>query len=297
MSSEPCPLCGSVEHQALFVERGHTLVACAGCELLFITPYPRQAEEVYSVVKDYHYDELEILNVARHYATAQRFYTEYYPRVRPDLIQASSMLDIGCGTGRLLELAGEFPQLRRVGLELNADRAPHARRVAKCEVVEMPLEKYRPEQPFDAITMINVFSHVPNINEVFTALRQLLSPQGKLILGVGEFSPKVRKDAIYDWQIPDHLQFLGMGTTEFLARKHGMKIVRRERIPLAYEMFSRGLLSAPGRSGFRNAIKKSILYTPGAVALMRSLYRWRHHDSVYSSVIVLQRDDAPSTGK
>jgi SAM-dependent methyltransferase len=294
--AESCPLCGTNDALPLFHERGHALVVCQGCELLYVSPYPQASDAVYSVVADYDYDELQILAAERHYRSTCRFYDEYYPRLRPELIGARSFLDVGCGTGRLLELAREFSSLQRVGIELNQSRAEFARRVAGCEVVRVPVERYTAAEPVDVITLMNVFSHLPNVNEVFAALHVLLSPAGRLILKVGEMAGDVRRDAVYDWQIPDHLQFLGLRTIERLAHVHQLRIVRHERVPLADELFARSRWLVPGRSRVRDLAKQCVAHTPGALRLLRALYRRRHGTSIYSSLIVLQRDSAGSGG-
>ncbi|MEM8680964.1 MAG: class I SAM-dependent methyltransferase, partial [Planctomycetota bacterium] len=243
--------------------------------MLYISPYP-QTEEIYETVAEYEYEELGILDSERHYQSNIRYYERFFPMVSQECTGAESLLDVGCGTGRLLELCGQLPGLRRVGIELNKDRAQFARQKAGCEIVEQPIQSYRPEHTFDVITLMNLFSHVPDLAGFFAAVRGLLSEHGKVILKVGELARDIKKSAVYDWQIPDHLQFLGLKTMDVLAGKFNFKITRHDREPLSAEMFSTWRWRVPGRSRARNLVKSTVAATPGALPLLRQLYRMQH---------------------
>ncbi|MCA9185311.1 MAG: class I SAM-dependent methyltransferase [Pirellulaceae bacterium] len=286
-SAPRCPVCGETRYTYVFSERGHRLLSCHDCELLYIDPYPQQADNQHHVVSEYDYDSLKILDCDRHYQASIMAYRSYWPRLREEIRSATRMLDLGCGTGHLLELACQLPGLRCVGIELNRERAAYARGRAPCEILEVPIEDYEPAERFDVITLMDVFAHIPNVNDFFRAVRRLLKPNGKLIFKVGEMSRSIRKDAMHDWQIPDHLQFLGMKTMGWLAEKHGMTVVRHDRVPYADELFAPALWRLSGRSTLRNFLKRSIVVTPFALPLLASLYRLRHGNTIFSSLIVL----------
>lgn len=288
MTQDKCPLCGCTKHQFVFSQRNHNLLVCDDCEMLFISPYPSD-ESIYETVTDYEYEDLGILDCRRHYESSKRYYQRYFPMIAQECEQATSLLDVGCGTGRLLELFKGRAGVKRVGIELNAERAKFARNKAACEVYETPIQSFHSPASFDVITLMNVLSHVPDLDGFFSAVHALLSDQGKVILKVGEISREVKKSAVYDWQIPDHLQFLGLNTMPVLAQKFGFKITRHDRVPLADEMFSSSRWRSPGRSGVRNAIKSVVASAPGMLTFLKLIYRSRHGDSVYSSFIVLSR--------
>ena len=168
-------------------------------------------------------------------------------------------MDVGCGTGTLLEMLGEkMPHLHGVGIELNAARAEFARTVTQCEVFQVPVETFEYDGTFDVITMTDVLSHVPSIHDLFATIRRLMPDDGRLILKVGEVTADVKKDAIFDWGIPDHLHFLGMNTLQFICNKYDFRIVRHDRQPLSAELFARTRWTDPGRSVVRNLIKRAV---------------------------------------
>jgi hypothetical protein len=98
----------------------------------------------------------------------------------------------------------------------------------------------------------------------------------------------VRKSAIFDWEIPDHLQFLGLNTLELLAQKHGFEIELRRRTALSKELFALGTWRMKGRSVVRNRIKSIVAGISFALPLMEQCYDLVHRSSVFSSFIVLR---------
>ena len=286
--SPVCPLCGSSENNALFSQRGYTLMACSVCELFFIDPYPTDIKRQHEVVATHGYDDFQLLEAARHYEYEVQFYNDYFKLIEQETLQAASVLDVGCGCGHLLERLAVHADLYRVGIELNRQRAALARRVAGCEVSDVAIEDFPETRRFDVITLINVFSHIPGIDKLFVKLRALLTDKGKIVLKTGEMRNDVRKSAIFDWEIPDHLQFLGLNTLEFLAQKHGFEIQTRRRITLSKELFAPGKWRMEGRSVFRNKIKSAVSRSSFVLQLMEQFYELIHRGSVFSSFIVLR---------
>jgi SAM-dependent methyltransferase len=290
MKNSVCPLCGSQNHKFCFSEKDYQLLICQLCGSFFIHPYPLNEDEIHSTVTEYDYDKLKILAVDRHYSASKTFYGDdgYFLRIVQQCESAKSFLDIGCGTGHLLELLSKnTPHIHRVGIELNVQRADFAKRVANCEVFQIPVEQFSYPTKFDVITMINVLSHIPSFDSLFSSIKSLLSDKGKLILKVGEFSESVTKDAVFNWGIPDHLHFLGVNTIDFICRKYGFRTLVHDRLPYSAEIFTRGRWKAPGRSTSRNLIKRFVVTVPFALSMLAKLYDIRHGGKAYSSFIVL----------
>ncbi len=286
--SPVCPLCGSSQARALFAQRGYRLMTCGVCELFFIDPYPKDIDRQHEVVQTHAYEDFELLETAKHYEYEVNFYRNYFALIQQECVEARSILDVGCGCGRLLERLAVRPDLYRAGVELNRQRAAHARRVARCEVFDLPIEDFPETRRFDVITLINVFSHIPGIDRLFEKLRLLLNDNGKIVLRTGEMRKDVRKSAIFDWEIPDHLQFLGLNTLELLAQKHGFAIQLRRRTALSKELFAPETWRMKGRSVVRNRIKSIVARISFALPLMEQCYDLVHRSSVFSSFIVLR---------
>jgi SAM-dependent methyltransferase len=283
-----CPLCGSSNGKSMFTQRGHTLIACDVCELFFIYPYPRDIDHHHEAVSDYAYEELEVLGIQRQYQNEILFYTRFFDLVDKECSDASVILDVGCGCGHLLERLASHRNLHRAGIELNRERAAMARKVARCEIFEVPIEDFRSPTHFDVVILMNVFSHVPAIDRLFEKLRSILTERGRVILKTSEMKDDVRESAVSDWAFPDHIHFLGMKTLEYICRRHGFQIQTHLRNPLSKERFAPYTWKMKGRSAFRNVIKGSVVRVPFALPALARYYDLVHKQSMYSSFMVLR---------
>ncbi len=286
-----CPLCGGTENKPRFYERGFQLLACDTCTLLFISPYPTSLTDVHQKVSTYSYDSLHIQDPEKHYAASVQFYRQNFPSIHEEVRAASSVLDVGCGTGHLLELLGRNAGLYRAGVELNAARAEMARRIARCEIFELPVENLATSRRFEAITLIDLWSHIPSVATLLACFRRLLTPHGKIILMTGECSADVKKSALNDWGIPDHLHFMGLEHSSYVCSRYGFRVLRHDRSPLSDSLFTVARWRMSGRSGLRDAVKMVVASTPLALPLLRSTYRAIHGSSIYSSFMVLTPEE------
>lgn len=114
-------------------------------------------------------------------------------RVPTSLGRAPRALDVGCGTGILLRrLLEGVPGLRASGLDASAEMLAQARltlrpwsdvelwqvKVGRDTIADLP---YAPGT-FDLITCTNVLHYLPQPEVTIAALRQLLAPDGQVIL-------------------------------------------------------------------------------------------------------------------
>ena len=292
MTSSPvCLLCGNQDSLAHFSQRGYDLRVCSDCELLFIDPYPTGSEAVHELVSDYRQHETDsghtIVDPEGHHQASVLFYKKYLPMVAKACEGAKSVLDVGCGSGYLLQQLGANPAVSLCGIELNEDRAKMARNVSGCVIHQVPIEQFTSDEKFDVIIMMNVLSHIHSHDDLFNSLRSLLSDNGKLILKVGEFSKEPKRTDVRDWEIPDHLHFLGHNTINYICDKYGFQIDTHDRVSYYEDVFSRDQLLAPGRSQFRDMVKRIIVYTPFALSALAKFYTATRGKGVYSSFIVL----------
>lgn len=281
-----CPLCGSRETGAAFRDNGFSLRVCKKCDLFFVHPYPgsdQQHQQVSSGV----YGEIEILDCARRYQGERLFYDRHLDLIAEEVRSARSVLDVGCGTGNLLERLAANPELDRAGIELNAQAARFARKTAGCPVWEVPVEQFRTDRKFDVVTMINVFSHIPTFDGLFQSLRAVVRPGGRIILRTSEMRSNVSRWNQVHWGIPDDLHFLGLGTLDFICAKYGFSVVRHIRTPFEDELFRRSRWEQMGRSRVRNFVKKAGTRIPLALPGLKTLYTAALGQRLYVSFIVL----------
>ncbi len=175
MESPKCPLCRNLRSVSRFTERGHMLWRCPDCGLFFIDPYPSEEAEFRDSVIDNSFDCIESTDSDAYYRGEVNFYKSYFPLIEREIEGARSLLDIGCGTGRLLELLAEKTGLVCEGIELNAARAELASKRASCLVHRYTVERFSSQNKFDVITFVNVLFHIPWFDPVFRSVRSLLA--------------------------------------------------------------------------------------------------------------------------
>lgn len=283
-----CPLCQGRDNEKAFLDNGCELRVCRVCGLFFVHPYPLSNPR-HEEVSAGNIAGIDLLDCERRYAGEALYYQRHFAMIEDECHDARSFLDVGCGTGRLLELLSARKEMRRLGIELNPHAAKFARRVAKCDIVETPFEDFRIREGFDVVSMINVFSHIPSLDALFHTLRQSLTSGGKAILRTSEMTPDVSRWNQLHWGIPDDLHFLGLNTIAFICRKYGFEVRKHVRLPYEDELFLVSRWRQMGRRGLVNLVKRAGVCVPGALGAMKSIYRAALGERLFVSLIVLSR--------
>ena len=96
------------------------------------------------------------------------------------------VLDVGCGTGAVIELLHEkYPDARYAGLDLTPAmvETASAKGLENCKFVVGDAEDLPfAEASFDAVLSSNSFHHYPNPDAFFAGTLRVLRPGGRLIL-------------------------------------------------------------------------------------------------------------------
>jgi ubiquinone/menaquinone biosynthesis C-methylase UbiE len=105
-----------------------------------------------------------------------------------ELPSNTNILDLGCGTGRLLDrLANDFPEIHGTGLDLS----PQMLRVARQKNRHHPRLIYVEgnaeslpfaEGQFDSVFNTISFLHYPHPKQVFSEIKRVISPGGRFYL-------------------------------------------------------------------------------------------------------------------
>ena len=136
------------------------------------------------------------------------------------------ILDLGCGTGKLLDrLATRFPQLRGTGLDLSAEMLTQARLNNRHHPRLIYLQGDAEALPFvdgqfDAVFNTLSFIHYSNPEQVFAEVSRVLKPGGKFYL----VDPIIKTQANTQ-QVPfspGGIKFYSPETRENLGRKAGL---------------------------------------------------------------------------
>ncbi len=141
-----------------------------------------------TAVNQYDLEDNFWLKVGRSHSTLTDFYWEYLkPYSR--LWKGKHILDVGAGTGWLVDYAVQLGAMRVVGID------PSARNVAQGKTDHPTIELYQGTLDtldfsgarFDILLGIMSFPHIADIDAAFRTLRSLATDRAEIILVVSDF--------------------------------------------------------------------------------------------------------------
>jgi len=258
-----CPCCGDGATTAWAAEAGYSLVRCNTCRLLYVNPRPSMEDISAANKLGEHRTEEGTLVVRAHrdeklVANFRQLIAELFP----ELSVPVRWLDVGAGYGELVQAAQTIlPAGSTVlGIEPMSAKTRHAQ-AAGINVVDVPLEEIRDQ--YDVVSLINVFSHIPDFHEFGAGLRRVLRPGGTLLLQTGNAADlEARDDYPDELYLPDHLVFAGETQMHRILGDLGFRIERASyqrldslafvvRSAVKHLLRGKLLLQMPGRSPFR----------------------------------------------
>lgn len=154
----------------------------------------------------------------------------------------SSVLDVGCGHGLLLNLLARLGRIRKGhGFDVAGAAIKVARQVADRHALSgvvgfehRSIAQGIPDAGHDVVTVIDVLHHVPDAHKAdfVRALCQVVPPGGRLVIKDMVVRPRWRAaanrlhDLVMARQWVDHVE---SDTVETWAKEVGMNVLRRDR--------------------------------------------------------------------
>ncbi len=228
-----CPLCERTEYEAWTVENGYSAVKCSHCGLIYVNPRPAAdliatgVETGVHVEVDHERDAVAYRigkKVKRYQRIFGALFADVWARDTP-----ISWLDVGAGYGEILEsVMALAPEGSRIaGVEPMKPKADDARSrglpVTNGYLADI-------DEKFEYLSVVNVFSHIPDFHSFMQEARQVLVPGGELFVETGNIGDLDSvKQVPTDLDLPDHLVFAGeQNMIDYLAEA-GFSIVAIER--------------------------------------------------------------------
>lgn len=105
----------------------------------------------------------------------------------PNDLSGKAVLDIGCNEGLFCHWAKRRGASRVVGIDFDRSRLEYAIKTYGGDGIDFRLQNWTtlPEGPFDVVLWTSAMHYEKNPRRVFEAIRQVLSPDGVLILECG----------------------------------------------------------------------------------------------------------------
>jgi 2-polyprenyl-3-methyl-5-hydroxy-6-metoxy-1,4-benzoquinol methylase len=224
-----CPLCHGNDARPWGSENGFTAVKCRGCGLVYVNPRPR-LEDISEANKiGEHRTEAGVLNVV--FRCSKRKIAHYGRIIArmfgPELREGRplSWLDVGAGYGEVVEAVRQIlPAGSRVeGIEPMEAKARQAQ-AAGLPIATTPLAEV--DERYDVVSLINVFSHLPDFDLFASDLKLVLKEGGKLFIETGNAGDL---DSAADYPdrlfLPDHVVFAGGNQLRSFLARNGFGIL------------------------------------------------------------------------
>jgi 2-polyprenyl-3-methyl-5-hydroxy-6-metoxy-1,4-benzoquinol methylase len=186
-----CQLCGSDRRSLKFRDGPFEVVTCDDCGLVYVTPR-LQGQALLDVYDEGYWKSTDpkvrgYADYARESALYLKTFRKRMALVGRWLQPRARVLDVGCAAGYFLRV------LKEHGHDVHGVELSHA--IAKEAVAALGADRvhigtlddavaamdYRPAS-FDLVTLWDVIEHVPDPQSVLRRLRELVRPDGRLLL-------------------------------------------------------------------------------------------------------------------
>lgn len=157
------------------------------------------------------------------------------------------ILDIGCNDGLFLSMFKGEQQFRLFG----TDPSPIAKKAVDDNFVlhseYFPGMATKAAAPYDLIVGTNSLAHIPNIGDCFTAIKEILSKDGILVIEVSDFNQMVDKGA-WDYIYHEHLYYYTKASLTSILASRGLEVFRIDDIATkggSLRVFAKHLIGEP----------------------------------------------------
>lgn len=248
-------------------------------DLLFTNPVPDDLDNYYKS-DDYisHTDSKKTL-FDKLYQTVKNHTLKQKLKLINSFNTEKTILDIGAGTGDFLSVCKQNNWIVN-GIE----PSEQARTLAKDKgillynsVDDLDVKK------FDVITLWHVLEHIPNLSEFITTLKQLLKPNGVLIIAVPNYKSydaKYYKAYWAGYDVPRHLWHFSQTSIHKLFSYVDMTIIKT--LPMKFDSFYVSLLSEKYKNTKLGFIKAFFI---GLISNLKA-----SHTKEYSSLIYILKN-------
>ncbi len=258
----PCPVCNgeqleeffkiafgrlkqkrSLDYSCLGIHQGSILKVsrCKGCKFVFVNPRVRREYEhlVYNQSKQNMYLNKGRYTVGtvenRDFARQRKLkYFSIFPKMLNYVNPSDSLrlLDIGCGFGHILSLAGELG-IESIGVDIDEFRLDYCRQLGLKVFSPSEFKTCYEGESFDLIVCQSVIEHVIDLNEFLSFIDSISKEKSILYLnGVTPYliRKENRRGMFVKAHFVEHVNYFYNSTLDFFMSRAGFKPASHEII-------------------------------------------------------------------
>jgi SAM-dependent methyltransferase len=226
-----CYNCHSENRIFYAAENGYSLVKCCECGLLYLEDRPEHAQISQAHMQGKHaglkeLDVTGVFNISK---------VPDYLIILDDIFKGvhdskKDWLDIGCGHGEFIVALQKYSSgtICATGSEPNVHKQEAARKRG-LNVSYFDIESL--ENKYDVISLLNVYSHLPDPPEFIKSLKKNMNPHSELIIETGDTADFSEKDHYRPFYLPDHLSFASERIVTDILLRLGFEIVSIHKYP------------------------------------------------------------------
>lgn len=251
-----CYVCDDKQGSLWAEENGYRALKCQGCGLVYVNPRPRLESITVAARTGQHQTDAGELEINTRFSfnkvdDSKAIVRRLFPA---DVLgRCRAWLDIGAGNGELLyavkQLMGDGARVEGIEPNRSKRRAALEHGVTLVDGCPSALAG-----GFDVVSMVNVFSHLPEPRSFLEQVRQQLVPRGSLLLVTGNGGDLAnRRDYPGTLDLPDHLSFIGIEGLTRLMLRLGFELgqVETRRIDTVKRCFDQAFKRGQGFTNFR----------------------------------------------
>ena len=212
------------------------IAKCNNCSHIYLNPKPKLSE--FSMIYQDNYYAYDFpkkkLSLAR---LGKGFIEKGYIKLYKNLIDNSgSILDIGCGDGRLLSLlkTAKNCNWKLYGLDFNK-KGNKITKEKGIKIYEGKFEEARfKKESFDLVIMNEILEHLYDPYKSLIKVKEMLKPKGYLIIEtpcLGSWDYKLFKNSYWGgYHIPRHLNIFSRNTIKLILKKAKFDMVEEKSL-------------------------------------------------------------------
>ena len=226
-----CYNCGSDDAKFFLSENGFNIDKCRKCGLLYMSARPSDDTIKNATAIGQHHGERDLdANVYYNKDVIPHYIGVLQDIFDGDMADITTWLDVGCGHGEFIESVRIYSnnKVKVRGSEPNVNKQASAAKRG-LDISFIDLESH--DQQYDCVSLLNVYSHLPDPKAFINTLRNVLKPGGEFLLQTGDVADFSPERILKPLCLPDHMSFASEKILRDMLSRLGFEVISVHKYP------------------------------------------------------------------